>query len=346
MLSDLPRSLAARYLAEFQEELPGVRDGDTESIHRARVATRRLREILPLLIDKADPLLATIRRAGRALGRVRDVDVMAELLVRAETRMPSAALVIVPARQRIASDQQRSRRRLIKRLESLAVNRLHMADGSTATFGRVRDRLMNGWRGPLCSRIGQRAEALGDAVETAGGVYFPNRIHRVRIATKKLRYAVEVAADTRTWRAGKMLRDLRQVQSSLGELHDLQVVDDLFSDLEGDRQVDGHIPDLRSALQAEIAELHRHYVARRDRLQAAAAACTRFAETHRRSKRLGWPTRHVRPLLVASAILVPAALMLRQRPSRDSEGDEHVSEVPDLAGAPDWIGRTTSVGGA
>jgi len=346
MLPDLPRSLAARYLAEFQDELPGVRDGDTESIHRARVATRRLREILPLLVEKADPVLTTIRTAGRALGRVRDVDVMAELLVRAETRMPSAALAVVAARQRVASDQQRSRRRLIKRLESLAVDQLRLADASTAMFGRLRDRLMNGWRGPLCNRIGQRAEALGDAVEAAGGVYFPNRIHRVRIATKKLRYAVEVAADTRTWRAGKMLRDLKRMQSSLGELHDLQVVGDLLSDLEGDRQADCHIADLRSALQAEVAELHRHYVARRERLLAAAAACTRFAEKHRRSRRLGWPTRHARPLLMASAILVPAALTLRRRPSRASEEVEPVSGLSDPAGAPDWIRRTTSVGGA
>ena len=313
MLSNLPRSLAEHHLEEFREQLPGVRDGDTESIHRARVATRRLREVLPLLVEETDPMLATIRTAGRALGRARDVDVVAAMLVRAETRMPSAPLAVALARQRIGSAQQRSRRRMIKRLEALALDELQLAGASTAALRRLRDRWLNGWKGPLRSRIGQRAEALSRAVETAGGVYFPNRVHRVRIATKKLRYVVEVADDTRMWRAGAMLHDLRHIQSSLGELHDLQVVDDLMSELEGDQQVNGHIADLRGALQADIAELHRDYVGRRERLQAAAAACERFAQHQRRSRRLGWPLAHARPLLVASAILIPAALTLRQR---------------------------------
>ena len=313
MLSDLPRSLAEHYFEEFHAELPGVKEGDTESIHRARVATRRLREVLPLLVEETDPMLATIRTAGRALGRARDVDVLAAMLVRAETRMPSAALAVVLARQRIAARQQRSRRRMIKRFESLALEHLQLADASTAAFGRLRERLLNGWKGTLRSRIEQRAEALSMAVESAGGVYFPNRVHRVRIATKKLRYVVEVADQTGMWRAGAMLHDLRHIQSSLGELHDLQVVDDLMSELEGDAHVNGHIADLRAGLQADIAELHRHYVGRRERLQAAAAACERFAQHQRRSRRFGWPVAHARPLLVASALLVPAALTLRLR---------------------------------
>ena len=88
-------------------------------------------------------MLATIRTAGRALGRARDVDVVAAMLYRAEARMPSAALAVGLARQRIGSKQQRSRRRMIKRLESLALDELQLADASTAALGRLRNRWLN-----------------------------------------------------------------------------------------------------------------------------------------------------------------------------------------------------------
>lgn len=315
MTISLPRSLAELYVADFRTQLPGVRDGDAECIHQARVATRRLREVLPLLIPEDDPMLAIVRTAGRTLGRVRDLDVIAETIARAEARM--AVLGLVVARQRIAKTQQRARRKMIKRLEALELDELPAAVAGTA-FVRLRERFADGvWKERLRDRIARRADALQHAIHSAGGVYFPKRVHRVRIATKKLRYAAEVAHETRLWRREEMLHDLRRMQTSLGDLHDLQVVVDLLSDMKTDAAPDAGVRDVRSALRAEIAELHRHYVARRDRLQDAAAVCRRFAARRRlRARHLGWPASHVRPLVIASAVLVPAALTLKQLSAR------------------------------
>ena len=48
----------------------------------------------------------------------------------------------------------------------------------------------------------------------------------MRIAVKKLRYALELAADADHVKASPDLRQLRRVQDVLGRLHDLQVLVD------------------------------------------------------------------------------------------------------------------------
>ena len=60
--------------------LPLVRDGDVEGVHGARVVTRRLREALPLFArsfpDDVRRVKRIVKRAGRRLGSVRELDVM------------------------------------------------------------------------------------------------------------------------------------------------------------------------------------------------------------------------------------------------------------------------------
>ena len=42
------------------------------------------------------------------------------------------------------------------------------------------------------TRVARRAASLKAAIDEAGAVYLPERLHAVRIAVKKLRYAVEL----------------------------------------------------------------------------------------------------------------------------------------------------------
>src|SRR5579871_522697 len=60
--------------------LPQAIKGDVTAVHRSRVASRRLREMLPLAAaatsrHKTKDLRADVRRITRALGRVREIDV-------------------------------------------------------------------------------------------------------------------------------------------------------------------------------------------------------------------------------------------------------------------------------
>jgi hypothetical protein len=67
----MPRSsarheLLSRRLEQFTRMLHGLEEGDTRALHRTRVASRRLRELLPMLRLEPDQ----VGKLGRRLRRV------------------------------------------------------------------------------------------------------------------------------------------------------------------------------------------------------------------------------------------------------------------------------------
>src|SRR5688500_14137189 len=69
--------LIRQRLNVLTRSLTGAQKGDVEQLHQARVATRRLREALPLVASGARgrKMARTMRRLTRALGPVRELDV-------------------------------------------------------------------------------------------------------------------------------------------------------------------------------------------------------------------------------------------------------------------------------
>src|SRR5688572_29564842 len=88
--------LIRQRLMALSRSLPGARKGDALRLHQARVATRRLREALPMVASgsKGRKLVRDIRRLTRALGPVRELDVALQTLdeLGAEGGAPSTAL--------------------------------------------------------------------------------------------------------------------------------------------------------------------------------------------------------------------------------------------------------------
>src|SRR5262245_17435931 len=85
MPSSHPRyDLLHRRLVRFSRALEGVDKGRIRSVHRARVASRRLREVLPVLQLDAEligSLGRRLRKVTNRLGTVRELDVMLLLVV-------------------------------------------------------------------------------------------------------------------------------------------------------------------------------------------------------------------------------------------------------------------------
>jgi len=108
-------------------------------------------------------------------------------------------------------------RRLIKRLERSNVSRLLDEVGRPSWLrGRTGWNFTGGGlRRQLGRRVTERGEAAADAIHQATGVYFPNRIHRARIAVKKLRYADEIAHVLGLATGTPAIRDLRKAQDLL-----------------------------------------------------------------------------------------------------------------------------------
>lgn len=276
--------LLRTHLKAFTRLLHKVEGGDVRAIHRARVASRRLRELVPVLqLESATcaRLLRDLRRATRALGRVRELDVTAQLVADLEaqaTGISAAVLARVSSQLRAVREVAHARgvhkgrlstglRRVAKRLERV-----------TAGLERRGDRHHQRWRWALDARIVRRAEALNAAIRSAGPFYVPERLHAVRIAMKKLRYSLELGSAVRNI-AYPELSLLRRGQELLGTLHDRQRLIEHFRETQatlppGDRRLSRHLDTLIASAEDECRVLHARYVRQREGMREA---CARLA---------------------------------------------------------------------
>ena len=275
-------------------QLPAIRHGDSEAIHQGRVATRRLSETLPLLSlshpDEADRLRRLARTVRRRLGRVRELDVIRGQLESLEERVPLAVSAIAQARVALRAQQSHRRRRLIKALERIKVERLHAI---SPRDGRLLARLRpyataKTAYGVLRKRIGEQADSVAAALDRSAGLYLPNRLHDVRIAVKKLRYSVEIAEEIALWRPPRLLRDLRRIQARLGAVQDQQVLLDALGDLAAEASRRDAIA-LNAVVQGDRVRDYERYLTRVDRLRSICAACQRFASRQSPAERSRWP---------------------------------------------------------
>lgn len=327
-----PSLLIQGQLATLLRHLPGSLDGDAESVHQARVATRRLRELLPLVDGETDGVVEKVRAAGRCLGRVRDLDVMGYLLDTVSARIVPTAEVAAIAKNNLHHRQQSERREMVKTLERLDLESLRDVFAHRRSFETWRARPLSlirrpEWIEPLWARIVSRSVDAADAVRDAPGVYFPKRAHRARIAVKKLRYTVEVAADSGVWRPDRLLKDLRRIQGTLGQIHDAQVLADTLGDLVPDHAGSVAVISLQELLEREIARHQAKYVKRRDRIFAIADVCARAGA----DERAGWSSR--RTLVAASVIAAPLVMFGSRHVIRGS-GAEPAASPHDLYAKP------------
>ena len=316
----------------LRSHLPGVLDGRVESIHDARIATRRIREVLPLIQEQPrlqvpDDLSSRVKQMGRSLGRVRDADVRIELLRYLESRIAQAAPSLVLVRQRQERERVSLLRQLVKRLERLGVEQELARLPIDAAWQRPRFWIAtNGaWRHQLRDLVAERAQAARDAVVHAGGLYFPNRAHRARIAIKQFRYAVEISALTGLLTDQPLLRTLKKAQDLLGEVHDRQtLIDELKEGRAEQTGIDARqVLLIMRVAEAEIEDRYKRVLARR---HDVIEACRRAElAVQRPDMPIGW-------LAAAGAAVLATGLGFEARrrykpPIRPMTPDHSASEV-------------------
>ncbi len=261
--------------------LHGVADGDVRSVHRARVATRRLRELLPVVPaggEAVSKLGRRLRDVTRHLGPLRELDVMAQLVEELRASHPAHRTALDAIAASVERDRRAARRavagsratlereRLARRLRALAED---------ATPAAAPDRVAaRRWNWAVSARVVGRAERLKRAMADAGAVYLPERLHGVRIALKKLRYALELLVELGGAPAAD-LQLLKDKQDVLGRMHDLQILMARARRLQAARETaratGPALAALVDALEDECRALHAHYIGDRAALQALAA---------------------------------------------------------------------------
>ena len=281
-----PHNLLHGELDTFERCLSGISDGEPESVHEARVATRRIRELLTVLASPSGGNHAQLREAvkatGRSLGRVRELDVMEEHLRRTAAAVPVLSLLATAALTSLGQSQRKQRRKMIEQLEGLEIDRVVRQARRVADEPCRRLATRNiPWASAMWENVARHTARVTDELKRSGGVYFAERAHAARIAVKKLRYAMEVAHGTRQWQPPHLLKDLRRIQGALGDAHDGQVlVDQLPTLIHEGTPGSERLVELRGVLEADIDRHYKRYLACRDRLATICAVCERRA--HRR----------------------------------------------------------------
>src|SRR5262249_11711332 len=264
--------LVRQRLDLFTKMLHGLERGDVRALHRMRIASRRLRELLPILQldhNTTRKLSRRLRRVTSRLGGVRELDVLGLLLTQLHESGQYRHGALTRVANAVAHERDEARSRLSSKLPTADLRRLigkleKAADELASTRRKASRRDEAAWHWAMEARIARRAERFNDARREAGAVYLPERLHAVRIALKKLRYAVELSVEAAGERDNDELRTLKRAQDQLGHLHDFQVLIGRVRQLQGslnhDATTDRALDAMVDGLENDCRRLHARYV--------------------------------------------------------------------------------------
>jgi CHAD domain-containing protein len=278
VLSEAGRKVMRFHFARMLSYEEGTRLGeDIEDLHDMRVATRRLRAAFEVFQDGFEPgalkpYLKGLRATGRALGKVRDLDVFMEkaqhyLDTIHEDRHVGLDLLLAGWKEQ----------REAARLEMLA----WMDSKEYVEFKRKFNLFLNtpgaGGRSispstPVPTNVRELAPMLIYTRLAAVRAYAPyldnapvELLHALRIEFKKLRYTVEYFQEALGKRARDVIELLKQMQDHLGDLNDAQVASQILSQFIEEWEA------RQAALPVEerqsIEEVHHYLAYRQDEQQ-------------------------------------------------------------------------------
>ena len=253
LMSDLFRAYATAQVKAIHERDPEVRRDVPDSIHKFRVATRRLRSALATyrpVIDRSvgDEIRVELKWLAGELGVARDAEVQREHFA-AEVAEQPVELVMGRVAGRIDDHLRRvykdgragalaaleSERyfRLLDTLDELIAKPPVTSDDRKAS--KQIDDLLHHDRKRMRKAV-ERSEAAETVAEQ------DHELHEVRKAAKRLRYAAESAVPVLGDEAATLADHAEQVQEILGEHQDSVVSRDLLLHLALEVFADGGNP--------------------------------------------------------------------------------------------------------
>ena len=254
-----PEGIKLVLVTRFQEmsalHEAAMKWSDPEGVHSMRVASRRLRSALrdftPYLHKRG--LKSTqrqLRSLADALGEVRDQDVAIMALEKLATHAPTE---VSPVLKEYIDGRKEVRERARKELKSIlmgnafeelqssfmdgvekvtAVRKRKTSDAETVaeiTFGQMSRRVI--------------LDRLKELEKLSNGLFNPFEIedlHEMRIAAKRLRYAVELFEQCWSNSLAIYAKSVARIQSALGDVHDCDVWIESFVKQIGGARKDKH----------------------------------------------------------------------------------------------------------
>ena len=233
---------------------------DPDTIHDARVWSRRLQEAFRVLFPKPRTgknrkLVRTLRQVRRALGNWRNTDVTIGLI---DDKLNSARTSAANTGWDLVKDylQERRERQMARAREELS--RHDIAQFVTRTQSVLQP---NGLQQEPEELLKQSVEAAltnwNDALQKAKESSQANQIHALRIAGKRLRYRAELLAESGDTSVKPRVKSLKLLQDALGNWHDRHVLLQLIADFIGRPDFLIENPEAGRALLTQM-ERERH----------------------------------------------------------------------------------------
>lgn len=220
----------SKYLRAMQSEADGVKlSDDPESIHRMRVASRRLRTALVIFQDclpvkKSEKFRKKIRKLAGSLGEARDADVKIEFLKEFLSRLPEKKYNDGIKRLLLRTEQARKKLQpgLVKSIDDAVNNGLFEEMEKAFKNSFQKGKSGNSIRKKFQKETKWRLE---EVMEYENIIKLPERVeelHDMRIAVKHLRYCLEFFT-TAVGGLDKHVKTVKQMQELLGDIHDCDV---------------------------------------------------------------------------------------------------------------------------
>ncbi len=222
----LARALRNR-LRSYRKQLRQCQEDFSESsVHRLRVATRRLIAQFALLSSvapsaKTGKARKILKRRLKLLGELRDVHVQMSIIARQWPRYPELVLVL----DFISRQERRLTKALARKVQEHKLRKLEKCGAALCAELRISsDDTVR--REAIASKVfGAMAEAFAEVARRRQAID-PNHsatVHRTRVAFKKFRYIVESLSPAFTGLRGHHLRRFGTYQRRMGHLQDLEM---------------------------------------------------------------------------------------------------------------------------
>jgi CHAD domain-containing protein len=237
---------------ELQKDTPkALREFDTDAIHDARVATRRLKAATGLLApilhgESSKKFDRAMKKLRRRLGPLRDGDVMIENL--SKIKIAAHAQAVNWLSETLVKQRDAARVEAVKQGPGKMLAKLagwwELRDGIAESADAV-DNLLS-----QAVHLG-----LDEFVERANQTGNP---HELRIVGKSLRYTLEMAAEQGHKLPKSVLKMFKTIQQYLGDWHDnVVIVQSAMS-----HALDDELTYKDMALQQQVLNLSRLYATR------------------------------------------------------------------------------------
>jgi CHAD domain-containing protein len=205
---------------------------DPEGVHSMRVASRRLRstmrDFLPYVPKRSfTSVIKQLKSLADALGAVRDQDVaiqaLEEIAQKAPGEYPAALRESIEKRKELREEQRKKLKAVLGKneLAKLQTDFTAALEEAVATAERKNKRATTLTFTAVSGNIIR--DLLKEFEKRTAGLFTPldvEALHDLRIATKRLRYAIELAVTCFDHSIAAHAKRAARIQTTLGDLHD------------------------------------------------------------------------------------------------------------------------------